>query len=101
MARSSVARMRRAAATADMFVTSSVPKVPKTVKLVRIRSGADRMEVMADPIGLVAVTAVNDYPPDGVDPLDFDGAGVGLGAGAGGAVDGAIVGVGLGADDGE
>jgi hypothetical protein len=82
-----------------MFVTSSVPKVPKTAKLVRIRSGADRMEVMAEPIGLVAVTEVNDYPPDGVDPLDFDGAGVGLGAGAGGFVDGAIVGDGLGADD--
>jgi hypothetical protein len=81
-----------------MFVTSSVPKVPNTAKLVRIRSGADRMEVMADPIGLVAVTAVNDYPP-GVDPLDFDGAGVGLGAGAGGVVDRAIVGDGLGADD--
>ncbi len=57
------------------------------------------MEVMAEPIGLVAVTEVNDYPPDGVDPLDFDGAGVGLGAGAGGVVDGAIVGDGLGADD--
>jgi hypothetical protein len=82
-----------------MLVTSSVPKVPKTVKLVRTRSGTDRIELIADPVGLVMATAVNGYPPDGVDPLDFVGVGVGLGAGAGGDGGGASVGVGFGADD--
>ena len=50
------------------------------------------MEATADPVGLVAATAVNGYPPDGLDPLDFVGAGVGLGAGAGGDGGGASVG---------
>jgi len=72
--------------------------VPKAVKLVRISSGTDRMEVIADPVGLVAATEVKCYPPDGCDPLDFVGAGVGLGAGAGGDGGGEIVGEGLGAD---
>lgn len=55
------------------------------------------MELMADPIGLVAATAVNGYPPYGCDPLDVVGAGVGLGAGAGGVVGAVIVGAGFGA----
>jgi len=57
------------------------------------------MEATADPVGLVAATAVNGYPPDGLDPLDVVGAGVGLGAGAGGDGGGASVGDGFGADD--
>jgi hypothetical protein len=70
--------------------------VPKTVKLVRMRSGADRMELMAELVGRAAATAVTGYPPAGVDPLDFVGAGVELlGAGAGAVVGGASVGDGF------
>ena len=54
------------------------------------------MDVIADLAGLVA-TAVTGYPPAGVDPLDFVGAGVEVGAGAGAVVGGASVGDGLGA----
>ena len=73
--------------------------MPKTLKLVRTSSGTERIDVMADPVGLVAATAVTGYPPDGFDPLDFVGAGVGLGAGAGGVGGGDSVGDGFGADD--
>jgi hypothetical protein len=61
-------------------------------------SGTDRIEAIADPVGLVAATEVNCYPPYGCDPLDFVGAGVGLGAGAGGDGGGEIFGEGLGVD---
>jgi hypothetical protein len=57
------------------------------------------MDVMGDLTSTVAATAVTGYPPDGVDPLDFVGAGVGLGDGAGGVEGGASVGDGFGADD--
>jgi len=56
------------------------------------------MDVMGDLASMVAATAVTSYPPDGVDPLDLVGAGVGLGAGAGGVEGGASVGDGFGAD---
>lgn len=99
MASSSALRTRRAVGTADVSVTSSAPKVPKTSKLVRTISGTDRIEVMADVVGVIATAAVTGYPPDGCDPLDFVGVGVGLGAGAGGDDGGDSVGDGLGADE--
>ncbi|HTA08516.1 MAG TPA: hypothetical protein VK836_08405, partial [Streptosporangiaceae bacterium] len=56
------------------------------------------MDAIAVLAGLVA-TAVTDYLPAGVDPLDFVGAGVDVGAGAGAVVGGASVGAGLGGAD--
>jgi hypothetical protein len=57
------------------------------------------MDVMGDLGRMVAATAVTGYPPEGVEPLDLVGAGVGLGAGAGDVEGGASVGDGFGADD--
>jgi hypothetical protein len=99
IARSSASRTRRAARSAGGLVTSRVPKVPKAVKLVRLRSGTDRIEVIADVAGVIVTAPATGYPPDGCDPLDFVGAGVGLGAGVGGDDGGASVGVGFGADE--
>jgi hypothetical protein len=91
--------MLRARGTAAGLVTSRAPNVPRALKLVRTRSGADRIEVIAEVARPFSTTAVTSYPPDGVEVLERVGVGVGLGAGVGDFVGGAIVGEGCGADD--
>jgi hypothetical protein len=100
--------MARARSTADRLVTSSTPNVPNAVKLVRMTSGADRMDVIGVLAGLAWLTVLaglswatagTSQPPDGWDVLDAVGAGVGLGAADGDFEGGARVGDGLGAAD--
>ena len=65
--------------------------MPNAEKAVRVKSGATPVPVIAE--RLEAAAAGTGYPPAGLEPLDFVGAGVVVvGVGAGGVVGGASVG---------